>query len=158
MTNWKVVVNFVNNPKTEEEIQLFDVSSYFKGYLKLKRSYFNELEKIVRTSKSYFAQKAIASVTNPEGEDWTANAWMLLVLVDTEMGTPFRFLIKRERDLSGTLVGVGPEVYVSHNEDIGNADTKREIMRIFNYIIVYFNKFNCSILLPTQLTEQLKSN
>lgn len=145
MNSWKISLRFPDN--TEEELDLYDAKSYFGGYLKIKRSYFNELIKAIKISKKYSTGKAIEKVISPENnEDYTFNPWMLLLVKDNEKEKPFWFLIKREKDLSGLLVAIGPKPFAEYNKN--NTDARREIKRLINYIIAYLEKFNCLVLLP----------
>ena len=153
MNPWKVFLKFEDG--TEKNLELFDVKSYYGGYLKIKRSYFNELVKTIKMSKKYITGRAIEKVQGPEdGEDndWTYNPWMLLIVKDNEKNKPFWFFIKREKDLSGLLVAIGPKSYAEYTNKQNNSEARREIKRLINYIIAYLNKFHCLILLPNFLT------
>ncbi len=148
MKSWKVFLKFSDG--SSKELELFDAKIYFGGYLKIKRSYFNELIKTIKMTKKYSTGKAIEKVVGPENDvDWTYNPWMLIVVKDNEKNKPFWFFIKRERDLSGLLVAIGPKPFAEYNSS--NPEAKREIKRIINYIVAYLNKFNCLILLPNFL-------
>ncbi|MFX0057649.1 MAG: hypothetical protein ACFE85_09465 [Candidatus Hodarchaeota archaeon] len=148
MKTWKVLIKYSDG--NAENLDLYDASSYFDGYLKIKRSFFNSLTKAIKMSKKYSTGKAIEKVISPEGDDWTLNPWMLLLIKDNEKDNPFWFFIKRELDLSGLLVAVGPKSFAEYNS--GNAtEAKREIKRLINYLIAYLNKFNCVVLLPNYL-------
>lgn len=148
MKPWKVFLKF-NKSNSEKELDLFDAKSYFGGYLKIKRSYFNKLIKIIKMTKKYSTGKAIERVLSPDEEDLTLNPWMLLLIKDNEKGKSFWFFIKREKDLSGILVAIGPESFVEYNKQ--NSEAKREIKQIINYIIAYLNKFQVIILLPNYI-------
>lgn len=148
MKSWRVVLKFPDG--SEKNLELFDSKQYFGGYLKIKRSYFNELVKTIKMTKKYNTSRAIEKVTGPDDEDWTLNPWMLIIVKDNEKNKPFWFFIKRERDLSGLLVAIGPKPFADYNS--GNSEAKREIKRLINYIIAYLNKFNCLILLPNFLS------
>ena len=148
MKSWRVVLKFPDG--SDKNLELFDSKQYFGGYLKIKRSYFNELVKTIKMTKKYNTSKAIEKVTGPDDEDWTLNPWMLIIVKDNEKNKPFWFFIKRERDLSGLLVAIGPKPFADYNS--GNSEAKREIKRLINYIIAYLNKFNCLILLPNFLS------
>jgi hypothetical protein len=148
MKIWKVLIK--NSDGKAENLDLYDASSYFDGYLKIKRSFFNSLTKAIKMSKKYTTGKAIEKVMNPEGEDWTLNPWMLIMVKDNEKNNPFWYFIKRESDLSGLLVAIGPKAfadYISTN----TTETKRDIKRLINYLIAYLNKFNCIVLLPNYI-------
>ena len=147
MNPWTVFLKFSDG--TEEQLELFDGKSYFGGYLKIKRSYFNELVKAIKISKKYFTNRAIEKVLSPNKDDWTYNPWMLMVVKDNEKKKPFWFFIKREKDLSGLLVALGPKAFAEYNNT--NSEAKREIKRLINYIVAYLNKFKCLILLPNYL-------
>lgn len=149
MKPWKVFLT-VDKSKSEKELELFDAKSYFGGYLKIKRSYFNKLIKIIKMTKKYSTKRAIERVLTPEENDWTLNPWMLLLIKDIEKRNDFWFFIKREKDLSGILVAIGPKSFVEYNKV--NSEAKREIKQIINYIISYLNKFQVIILLPNFIT------
>ncbi|MFX1308320.1 MAG: hypothetical protein ACFE9M_12260 [Promethearchaeota archaeon] len=133
-----------------KELELFDAKGYFGGYLKIKRSYFNALIKTIKMTKRYYTQKSIERVVGPDNDDWTYNPWMLMIVKDIEKKNPFWFFIKREKDLSGILVAIGPKPFAEYNSK-NLLDAKREIKRLINYIIVYLNKFNCVIMLPSYI-------
>lgn len=133
-----------------KELELFDAKGYFGGYLKIKRSYFNSLFKTVKMTKKYQTLKTIERVIGPNDDDWTKNPWMLIIAKDHERKIPFWFFIKREKDLSGILVAIGPKAFAEYNNK-NSLEGKRDIKRLLNYIIVYLNKFNCVIMLPTFL-------
>jgi hypothetical protein len=148
MNIWRVFLKFSDGE--DKELELFDAKAYFGGYLKIKRSYFSALFKTVKITKKYFAQKAIEKVLGPDNENWTLNPWMLLIVKDNEKKKPFWFFIKREKDLSGILVAIGPKPFAEfNNKKLQNA--KREIKSLINYIVAYLNKFNCVIMLPNYL-------
>ena len=153
MKLWKIILKFSNGTDFKKELELFDAKSYFGGYLKIKRGYFNELAKTIKMTKKYSTGRAIERVIGPENdEDWTDNPWMLFIIKDTEKNKPFWFFIKREKDLSGLLVAIGPKSYAEYNNNQNNSEARREIKRLINYIIAYLNKFHCLILLPNSLT------
>lgn len=148
MKKWEVSLK--SNDIINETIQLFDAKRYFDGYLKIKRSYFNGLLNTIETSKNYIVARAIEKVMSNE-HDLTLNPWILLIIRDTEKEKPFWFLIRREKDLSGLLIAIGPKEFSDYNYN--NSESKREIMRIINYIVAYLNKFNCMILLPNYISK-----
>ena len=150
MKTWNISLG--NSEINTKDLKLFDIFSFFNGYLKIKRSYFEKLLKAIKMTKKYIIEKGIAKVINSENEDWTMNPWMLLLVKDNEKENPFWFLIKREKDLSGTLVAIGPKQFVDYNLSLNN-EAKRELKRLINFIVIYLNKFNCIILLPNYLTS-----
>ena len=145
---WRISLRLSNGEN--KELELFDAKIYFGGYLKIKRSYFNALLKVIKMTKKYYTQKTIERVLGPDNGDWTYNPWMLIVAKDNEKKNPFWFLIKREKDLSGILVAIGPKPYADYNND-NLLEAKREIKHLINYIIVYLNKINCVVMLPNFL-------
>ena len=144
MNSWVVSLKFSDG--TNKKLELFDAKSYFNGYLRIKRSFFNALGKSIKISKKFFTQNVIEKVLNPEKNDWTLNPWMLITVKDNEKKKPFWFLIKREKDLSGLLVAIGPKPFAEYNNN--QTEAKREIKNILNYINAYMNKFNCIVFLP----------
>ncbi|MFX1257442.1 MAG: hypothetical protein ACFFAN_06270 [Promethearchaeota archaeon] len=150
MKTWKVFLKFADGIEREKKLELYDAKTYFGGlYLKIKRSYFNRLGKIIKVSKKYSSIKGIEKVLSPDDDDWTFNPWMLIITKDNEKSKSFWFFIKREKDLSGVLVAIGPKTYAEYNNN--NSEARREIKQIFNYIIAYLNKFQSIILLPNFL-------
>ena len=148
MDLWKVSLKFPDG--SNEDLELFDVKKDFGGYLKIKRSYFNSLIKTIKISKNYITGRAIEKVINPENIDWTLNPWILIIVKDNEKKKPFWFFIKREKDLSGELIAIGPKPFAEYSNS-NASEARREIKRIINYIIAYLNKFKCAILLPKYL-------
>jgi hypothetical protein len=148
MEFWKIVLKY-DNSKDINELQLYDAKTYFGGYLKIKRSYFNELAKIIKSNNNYMTGKAIEKVISPDNADWTFNSWMFLIIKDNEKGKTFWLFIKREKDLSGVLVAIGPKTFAEYNKE--NIEAKREIKQILSFIITYGNKFQVIILLPRYL-------
>jgi len=145
MNIWKIKLGLENGK--HEEIELYDAKVFFEGYLKIKRSYFNRLIKAIKITKNYAMKHAIEEVLSPDKEDWILNPWLLLIVKDTEKETPFWFLIRRELDLSGLLVAIGPKSFAEFNNQ-NFSDAKRDIKRIINFIVSYLNKFNCIIFIP----------
>ena len=148
MNLWKVFLKSSNG--IEKELELFDTKNYFGGYLKIQRSFFNSLTKSIKMTKKYFTYKAIEKVLGPDEDDWTLNPWMLIVVQDNEKKKTFWFFIKREKDLTGVLVGIGPKTYADYNNQ-KLSEAKREIKLLINYIITYLNKFSCVVFLPKYL-------
>lgn len=152
MKLWKIILKVPVDSGLEQELELYDAKSYFGGYLRIKRSYFNELAKTIKVTKNYSIGRAIEQVISPENnEDWTFNPWMLLIVKDNEKKKSFWFFIKREKDLSGLLVAIGPKPYAEYNNNQNTSEARRQIKRIINYIIAYLNKFQCIVLLPNYL-------
>jgi len=149
MDCWKVFLKHIDG--IDKKLELFDAKIYFGGYLKIKRSYFNALIKSIKMTKKYFTSKAIEKVVGPDDIDWTLNPWMLIILKDNEKKMPFWFLIKREKDLTGDLVAIGPKQFAEYNNK-NLSEARREIKQLINYTIAYLNKFNCVVFLPKFLS------
>ena len=147
MKNWKLSIKY--NGFKATEIELIDIKNFFEGYLKLKRSYFTSLTKAVKISKKYSVIKGIEKVFSPNQEDWTINPWVLLLIKDDEKENPFWLLFLREKDLSGELVAIGPQEFVTYI--MNDVEGKKELKRLLNYIITYLNKFECIIMIPNFL-------
>ncbi|MFX0080160.1 MAG: hypothetical protein ACFE94_00240 [Candidatus Hodarchaeota archaeon] len=149
MEPWKIFLKLSDG--TDQILELFDAKAYFGGYLKIKRSFFNALIKSIKMSRKYITHKAIEKVIDPDEKDWTLNPWMLLIVKDNEKKKPFWFFIKREKDLTGALVAIGPKPFIEYSNN-NQSEAKHEIKNLINYIITYLNKFNCVVLLPKYLT------
>lgn len=148
MEPWKIFLKLSDG--TDQKLELFDTKAYFGGYLKIKRTFFNALIKSIKISKKYLTHKAIEKVLDPDENDWTLNPWILIIVKDNEKNKPFWFFIKREKDLSGVLVAIGPKPFAEYN-NTNQSEAKHEIKNLINYIITYLNKFNCIVLLPRYL-------
>jgi len=149
MNIWKIKLKFSDG--TASDLELYDAKAYFNGYLKLKRSYFIRLVKAIKMTRKYTTGHAIEKVIGPDVKEWTDNAWMLLLIKDNEKKKPFWLLIKREKDLSGLLIAIGPKSFAEYNNS-NMLEAKRDIKRLINYIVAYLTKFNCSVLLPNNLS------
>jgi hypothetical protein len=149
MNTWKVKLKV--DSTQDEEIELYDAKAYFEGYLKIKRGYFNRLAKAIKISKNYITKKGIEQVIGPDKEDWSLNPWILLFIKENEKNMPFWLLIKREKDLSGLLVAIGPKLF-SEFVNQNFADAKRDLKKLINFIVSYLNKFECAVILPNFLS------
>ena len=150
MNTWTVLLKFPSGG--DQKIELVDARAYFNGYLKLKRNYFTRLIKAIKMTKTYTTGHAIEEIIGNDGKNWTNNPWLLLIVKDNEINKRFWFLIRREKDLTGILIAIGPEEYVKFNND-NLADIKHNLKGIINYIITYINKFSCVVFLPNYLSS-----
>ncbi|MHA1611350.1 MAG: hypothetical protein ACTSYU_04785 [Promethearchaeota archaeon] len=144
MKKWKINLKIGEN--SEEIIELFDIKEVLEGYLNINRNFYDELLGIVKILNRYMIGKGIESVLDPKGNDWSKNPWILLMVKDTENDTPFRFLMKREKDLSGYLVGIGPEKFFDYLKS--TKEEEEEIKRFLEYLIAYPQKFKISMIIP----------
>ena len=152
MKLWKIYLKLSNDFKFENALELYDAKSYFGGYLKIKRNFFIELIKAIKTSNKYLSLKAIEKVISPEDDqDWTNNPWILIISKDIEKSKSFWLLIKREKDLSGILVAIGPKPFADYNNKQDNSEARHEIKQIISYLTLYINKFQSIIFLPNYL-------
>ncbi|GAH00898.1 unnamed protein product [marine sediment metagenome] len=78
-------------------------------------------------------------------------ARLSLFFKDNEKKNPFWLFIKREKDLSGLLIAIGPKSFVEYNNS-DMLEAKRNLKKLINYVVAYLNKFNCSVLLPNYLS------
>jgi len=148
-SKWRIFLKIDGLPN--EELELVDAKSYFDGYLKIKRNYFDRLIKAIKISKKYMAKRGIERVLDPNNEEWTLNPWFLLLLKENEKNMTFWMFIRREKDLSGTLIAIGPKVYADFNNQ-NLPDAKRDLKRLINFIVSYINKFECLVILPNFLS------
>jgi hypothetical protein len=144
MKTWQLSIKIKDEP--EDKLELCDISEILEGYLSINRNFFDELLTIVKMLRKYALGKGIEKVIGPDNEDWTQNPWVLLMIKDNEKSIPFWFLIKREKDLSGYLVALGPNVFIDYCKASKESDD--EIRRILEYIIAYPQKFKLSIIIP----------
>ena len=145
MELWKISLKY--NNELNKKLELFDAKTYFNGYLNLKRTYFNKLVEVIKITKKYNIIHGISEVIGPDEREWTLNAWMLFIITEIENKNPFWLLIKREKDLSGTLVAIGPKAFADYNKS-NQDEAKRDLKRLINYLVTYLNKFYCSIFIP----------
>lgn len=146
---WRIMLKVEGLPK--EELELVDAKSFFDGYLKIKRNYYDRLIKAIKISKKYITKRGIEKVISPNNEDWTLNPWFLLLLKETEKNMAFWLFMRREKDLSGTLIAIGPKIYAEFNNQ-NLPDSKRDLKRLINFIVSYINKFECLVILPNFLS------
>jgi len=151
MKTWNILLKLPNGEK--KNLELIDSNSFFNGYLKLKKNFFTRLIKAIKMTKSYSSGNTIERVISPDKKDWTNNPWILMIVKDNEKGMRFWFFIKRELDLTGLLVGIGPKAFIDFNND-NASDIKHNIKGIINYVITYINKFNCIVFLPSLLSSK----
>lgn len=147
MKTWQVTIQIGNeNP---DQIILHDIQKNIDGYLNVNRTFFDELLDIVKMIKKYAVGKGIERIIGPDKENWTKNPWLLLMVKEKEDSIPFWLLFKREKDLTGHLVAIGPESYYNYIDK--NKEPDDEIKRFLEYIIAYPQKFNLSIIIPNFL-------
>ena len=144
MKNWQVTLKI--GESSTEELSLVDTLEVLEGYLNINRTFFDELINIVRMIKKYAIGKGVEKIIGPDNKEWTNNPWILLMFKDNEKQIPFWMLIKREKDLTGYLVAIGPSKFYEYCKVSKEPDD--EIKRILEYIIAYPQKFKVSIIIP----------
>jgi len=94
-----------------EKLDLLDLQKLFGAYMTIKKKFFDDLLVTISNAKHYTAGKAIESVTGFDKQDWTKNSWVMVMAKESKNKVVFWMLFKRLEDLSGMLVGVGPNAF-----------------------------------------------
>jgi hypothetical protein len=144
MKKWEIKLKLGED--LEEKIELIDIKEILEGYLNLNRNFYDELLGIAKIINRYMIGKGIEEVLDPSGKDWTKNPWILFMIKDNEEEIPFRMLMKREKDLSGYLVAIGPEKFFDYLKS--TKEEEEELKRFLEYIIAYPQKFQISMIIP----------
>ncbi|MHA1729185.1 MAG: hypothetical protein ACTSWY_10690 [Promethearchaeota archaeon] len=144
---WKIKIT---NKEKAHNLKLFDANHIFGEYLKVNRNYFDELIDALGISKNYTTNKGITEVIGNDGKNWTKNPWLLLIAKYKERKAPIWILFKRENDLNGFLVALGPNIFYKYV--FSSSEKKEDIYRILEYIIVYKTKWQVTIFLPAFLS------
>ncbi len=141
---WQITVNIEDD---EDKFQLTDIKEVLDGYLNINRTFFDELLDIVKMIKKYSIGKGIEQVIGPDKEDWSKNSWLFIIFRDKEKFIPFWLLFKREKDLNGHLVAIGPDSCYEYFRKSKVASD--EVRRIIEYLLAYPQKFEVLILIPS---------
>jgi hypothetical protein len=144
MKKWHVTVKIEDEPP--EELEMYDFKDIYDSYISINRTFFNEILAIVKMVRKYAIGKGIEKVIGPDRKLWTQNPWLLIMFKDNEIQVPYWLLLKREKDLNGTLVAVGPENF--YKFCLKDKDSDDEIKRMIEYLIAYPQKFKVSIIIP----------
>ncbi len=147
MKIWKIGIKFSDG--ISDPLELYDNASIFKGYLTIKRSFFDELIKQIKENPKYITGKAINKILAPDRSDWTNNPWLFLLIKDVENQKPIWLLFKRERNLDGLLVAIGPKKFANYFNSSKESD--KTIKKLLNYFIAYPSKWINLVLLPNFL-------
>lgn len=144
---WKIELN-INNIKINDNkpLELHDLHSLIGKYIKINQTYFDELLKTIKITKKYSVSKSIRKITKNNGESWTENPWILIIAENTENKVPVWMLIKRENDLTGFLIAVGPDLFYENLNS--SKDNIEDIRKILEYIVVYHGKWKTTVLIP----------
>lgn len=147
MKTWQLNIKIGNeNP---DLIELYDVEKILEGYLNVNRTFFDEMLDIVKMINKYTVGKGIEKIKGPDKKDWTHNPWLLVMVKDKENEIPFWLLFKREKDLTGFLVAIGPQKYFEYCQASKEPDD--DIKKFLEYIIAYPEKFMLSIIIPNYI-------
>ncbi|GAB4305538.1 MAG: hypothetical protein Kow0069_01440 [Promethearchaeota archaeon] len=146
MKAWEVTVEFDGSSESDV-LNLTDLQEVTSGYYDVARAFFDDLLESIKKSRQFVVGKKIKHVKGPDDEDWTQNPWLLLLARIREKEVPFWALIKRKRDLTGTLVAVGPEEFVKFVKKNGG----EELKKVLEYLVTFPKKFNLVVLIPAFL-------
>jgi len=141
---WTIKVVIEGNE--QRSLILYDVKNVIGEYLSIRRNYFDELLDSFNKSKNYNVGKGIEEIIGADGKDWTKNPWILLLAKDKEKGAPFYFLFKRETDLNGFLVAIGPELFQNYLKN--NREDIENLRKLLEYIVSYNQKWDVTMLIP----------
>jgi len=144
-------VKLSSGDDSSKKITMYDVRGILGNYIKLNRIYFDELLKSINTSRFYNISKGITEIIGVDGKNWTENPWLLILTKSTilEDNAAVWFLIKRENDLNGFLVAIGPNLFYEY---ISNSkDNTEELHKLLEYIIDP-RHWNVSVFIPDFLT------
>ena len=147
MKKWHVTVKIDDEPP--EELTMYDVKDIYDSYISVNRTFFDEILAVVKMIRKYAIGKGIEKIIGPDKKLWTGNPWLLIMFKDNEIQVPFWLLLKREKDLNGTLVALGPQKFYDFCSK--DKDSDDEIKRIIEYLIAYPQKFRVSIMIPNMI-------
>jgi hypothetical protein len=130
-----------------DKLSLIDVTNLTEKYIHISHEFFDTLINNVKAGFPYSMGKGIQSVRDPLDKDWSENPWIFLMVKDNSDNVNFWFLFKREKNLTGYLVAIGPDSYY---EILRKKDTNKseELKKMIEYIASYPNKFNILMLVP----------
>lgn len=143
MASWKVSIR-VPDSEGIQVLELEDVISLFKAYPEVKRNFFDDLVAAINKTPTYYVGAKITKVTGADGEDWTSNPWILIIARESELNTPLWLLFKREKNLAGYLVALGPPAATTYAKENG----LDELRRILEYIVAFVNRWDITVFLP----------
>ena len=130
-------------------IKLYDGKAVLGEYVQIRRNYFDDLIKEIKLNKKFTVGKSLKKVTSPEGEDWIENPLVLLMANNKEKEVPLWLLIKRENNLNGYLVAIGPNVFCDYLAK--EQERIEEIRKFLEYMVIYSQKWVISAIIPTFL-------
>ena len=144
---WTIILR--SSSGATKTIKLYDGNVVLGEYIQIRRNYFDDLIKEIKINKSYSVGKSVKKVTNPNGEDWTKNPMILIMATNKEKDIPLWLLIKRENNLNGFLVAVGPEIFCEYL--VKEQERIEEMRKFLEYMVIYSQKWSISALIPTYI-------
>ena len=144
---WTVKVN--SNDGSVKSLKMYDGNAVLGEYIQIRRNYFDDLLKEIKLNKKYFVGKSLVKVISHEGEDWTKNPLILLIAINREKNIPMWLLIKRENNLNGYLIAIGPEVFCEYLAK--EQERIEEIRKFLEYMVIYSQKWEISAIIPSFL-------
>jgi len=145
---WTVILK--TDSGSTSTIKLYDGNSVLGEYIQIRRNYFDDLIKEIKLNKAYSVGKYIYKVISHEGEDWTENPMILLMARNKEKDVPLWLLIKRENNLNGFLVAIGPEIFCEYL--VKESERIEEIRKFLEYVVIYSQKWAITAIVPSYLT------
>jgi len=142
-------INIHADGGTSKTIKLYDGKAVLGEYLQIRRNYFDDLIKEIKLNKKYIVGKSLKKVTSPEGEDWTKNPLILLLATNKDKKIPLWLLIKRENNLNGFLVAMGPSVFCEYL--VKEPERIEEIRKFLEYLVIYSQKWAITTIIPSFL-------
>lgn len=146
---WKVEIRF-EGKRSADILSLFDIADLTDHYVQIPREFFDNLIHNVKETFEYSIGKGIQSVVDPFGKNWSENPWLLLMVKDNSGNARFWFLFKRERNLSGYLVAIGPNSYQKLLAD-KESNREDEVKKMIEYILANLKKFKLLLLIPNYI-------
>ena len=144
---WTIKV--ISDSSSPNTIKLYDGKAVLGEYIQIRRNYFDDLIKEIKTNKKYSVGKSLKKVTSPEGVDWTENPLILLMAHNKEKDVPIWLLIKRENNLNGYLLAIGPNVFCDYLAK--EQERIEEIRKFLEYMVIYSQKWIISAIIPSFL-------
>ena len=144
---WNIKLNVESG--STKTIKLFDGNAVLGEYIQIRRNYFDDLIKEIKLNKKYTVGKSLQKVTSPKGEDWTENPLILLMATNKEKEVPVWLLLKRENNLNGYLIAIGPQVFCDYLAK--EQERIEEIRKFLEYMVIYSQKWAISAIIPAFL-------
>ncbi len=145
--NWTIKINADDG--SSKTIEMYDGDAVLGEYIQIRRNYFDDLIKEIKLNKKYSVGKSLKKVTSPDGEDWTNNPLILLMVINKEKNIPIWLLIKRENNLNGFLIALGPDIFCEYLAK--EQERVEEIRKFLEYMVIYSQKWEITAMIPSFL-------